>query len=130
MNDYEEAMALFDKIITSEPNIDCPGPHAADALYFSAMLAADRANIYENPEYFEEAIYRHRRIPSTDNFWRSSITQFLAGLIKWRPSHFGITGEGLPEARSLDPEVTSFGHLFAPDPPLTTLTGGRFQKRG
>jgi tetratricopeptide (TPR) repeat protein len=58
IDDYEEAMALFDKVITSEPNGDCPGPHATDARYHSAMLAGGRAATYESPEYLEEAIYR------------------------------------------------------------------------
>ena len=116
IHDYEEAMTLFDKIIASEPDIDCPRPHAASALFFSALVAMDRARVYENPESLEEAIYRHRnflRIPSTDDIQRSVITQGLASLIRERSSHFGITEEDLPEARhgSPDTKVTSFAHL-------------------
>jgi len=122
IDDYDEAMALFDKIITSDPNRDCPGPDAARALFSSVILAGDRAGIYENPECLEEAIYRHRKflsIPSTDDFKRSAVTGRLASLIRKRSSYFGITGEGLPEshslpeARSPNPEVTSFRHLTA-----------------
>ena len=116
MDDYKEVMALFDKIITSEPNINCPGPIAAVALFSSAIIAADRAEIYKNPEYLEEAIYRHReflRIPSIDDFTHSTITRGLANLIGDRSSHFGITAEGLPEARPPDPDVTTFRHLIA-----------------
>jgi len=116
IDDYEEAMSLFDKIITSEPNRDCPGPHAASALFFSAILAAERASMYDNPEYLEEAIYCQRkflRIPSTDDIRRSMISQKLAGLIKQRSDHFGITGEGLTETPVPGPEVTSFSHLVA-----------------
>jgi len=116
MDDYEEAMALFDKVITSEPNRDRPGPLAACALFFSAILASERADIYENPEFLEEAIYRHRkflRIPSTDDFRRSAITRMLAVITLKRSSHYSITGEDLPEARTPDPEVTSFAHLVA-----------------
>ena len=115
MDDYQEAMALYDQIITSEPNIDCPGPYAASALFYSAILASDRADIYENPEYLEEAIYRHRkflRIPSTDDFRRSTIARVLARLAGKRSSHFG-SGGGLPETPSPDQEVTSFRHLVA-----------------
>jgi hypothetical protein len=64
----------------------------------------------------EEAIHRHRnflRIPSTNDFNRSEVTGALASLIRVRSSHFGITGEGLPEARSPHSEVTSFRHLVA-----------------
>jgi len=116
MDDYEEAMTLFDKIITSEPNRDCPGPHAAGALFISAMLAGERACIYKKPEYLEEAIYylrRFLRIPSADDFNRSLVTSMLAILIRGRSSRFGITGEALPEAGSPDPEGTSFAHLVA-----------------
>ena len=116
MDDYEEVMALFDKIVTSEPNGDCPGPHAAGALFVSAMLAADRALIYKNPEYLEEAIYFHRRflrIPPTDDFQRNMAAEGLDNFIRRRSSHFGITGEGLPEAHSPDLEGTSFAHLVA-----------------
>jgi len=116
IDDYKEAMALFDKIITSDPNRDCPGPDAASALFFSAILAGDRATILDNPECLEEAIYRNRkflRIPSTDDFECSMATWMLATLIEKRSSHFGITGERLSEAPSPDPESTSFHHLLA-----------------
>jgi len=116
IDDYEEAMAHFDKIITSDPNRDCLGPDAASALFFSVVLAGDRADIYENPEYLEGAIYQHRNflgIPSTDDFKRSVVTGKLASLMRERSSYFGITGEGLPGERSPDPEVTSFRHLTA-----------------
>jgi len=115
IDDYEEATALFDKIISSDLNRDCPGPYPSTALFYAAILAAVRAGIYKNPEYLEEAIYCHRkflRIPSTDDLRRSIITRVLASLIKERSSQFGITVEGLPEACSLYPEVT-FSHLVA-----------------
>ena len=116
IDEYEESMALFDKVITSEHNRDCPGPLATAALYFSAILAVDRSDVYENPEYLEEAIYCHRRflrIPSTDDFQRSATAWVLAKLIRKRSRHFGITGEGLLEAPPPVPEVTSFPHLIA-----------------
>ena len=116
LDEYDELMALFDKVITSEPNSDSPGPLATAALYFSAINAVNRADVYENPEYMEEAIYCHRRflrIPSTDDVQRRATTLVLAKLIRKRSMHFGITGEGPPEAPSPDPEVTSFPHLIA-----------------
>jgi len=116
IDDYKEAMALFYKVITSGPNRDCPGPTAVSALYFSAILAAERADVYENPEYLEEAIHCHRkflRLPSTNDFQRSTITRGLANLTRRRSSHFGITEEGLKEAHSPDLEVASFSHLVA-----------------
>jgi len=116
MDDYEEAMALFDKVITSDPKTDCPGPQATSALYNSAALATERARMYDNPEYFEEAIYCQRkflRIPSPDDWRRRTISEELALFLRARSTRFGITGEGIPEARSPDPEATSFSHLVA-----------------
>jgi len=116
MDDYEEAMTILDKIITSNPNRDCPGPAAASALFCSALLADDRSRIFHNPEYLEEAIYFHRRflrIPSTDDSQRNIITRGLALLTYVRSSHLGITGEDPPESYYPDPEGTSFAHLVA-----------------
>lgn len=116
INDYKEVMALFDRIITSEPNRDCPGPYAARALFDSAILAMHRAHIYKNPEGSEEAIHRYcnfLRIPSPNDFKHRKITWLLAQFISKRSSHFGIAVEGLPEGGFPDPEVTSFRHLIA-----------------
>ena len=114
MDDYEEAMALSDEIITSDPNRDCPGLHASVALYTSAILASERAENHEIPEYLEDAIYRSRRflrIPSTNEFERNMITERLETHLRARSRLFGITREDLPEAHSPDPEVTSFRNL-------------------
>ena len=116
IDDYKEAITLFDQIITSEPNRDCPGPVTANALYFSAILAADRVNIYKNPDCLEEAICFHRnflRITSTDNFRRSLITEGMAILVRKSSSNFGITREDPPETPSPDQEIISFPHLIA-----------------
>ena len=116
MDDYEEAMALFDKVIASQPNSDCLGPYMASALFFSAILAAERSRIYKNPGYLEEAIHRHReflRIPSTNDSNHSTIIRGLKILTRERSSHFNITGKGLPPARFPDPQVTSFRNLVA-----------------
>jgi len=115
-DDYEEAMALLDKIITSDPDKDCPKPDAANALYFSAVLAAERARTYCTPECIEEAIFRSRkflRIRSADDSWRRAVTEILASLTKVRSGYLGTTRKGLQEALSPDPEVTSFPHLVA-----------------
>jgi len=123
IDDYEEAMILFDKIIASDLNRDCPGLYPSNALFYSAILAAVRAAIYKDPVYLEEAIYCQRkflRMSSTDDLRRSIITRVLASLIEERSSQFGITVEGLPEAHSLFPEVT-FPHLVVPLNPRSTI---------
>ena len=118
IDDYEEAMALFDKIISSESNANHPGPHPEDVAFFSALLAWNRACIHWNPEDFEEAIHRFRsflRISTTDDFRvrRGYITEILARVLNSRSVWFGVT-EGSQE--SGDTEVTdvpSFSGLVA-----------------
>ena len=105
IDDYEEAMALFDKIISSESNGIYPGPYLEDAAYYSASLAWNRARIYSNPEDIEEAIHRCRsflKISSTDDFRRRKITELMAPIMVLRSATFGVT-EGSQEAQ---PDVT------------------------
>ena len=116
IDDYEEAMALLDKIITSDLDKDCPGPDAANALYSSVRLAAERALIYRTPECIEEAIFRSRkflRIISAADCRRRTVTGVLENLMGVRSGYLGTTREGLQEALPPDPEVTSFPHLVA-----------------
>jgi len=117
IDDYEEAMALFDKIISSESNGNYPGPYLEDAAYSSASLAWNRVRIYGNPESFEEMIHRSRsflRISSTDDFRHRTVTELLEPIMTLR-STFGVT-EGSQEAQSGATKVTdvlSFSGLVA-----------------
>ena len=119
IDDHDEAMALFDKIITSESesNRDSPAPEVRRARYYSAGLSRGRVRMYGTPEYLEEAIYRHReflRTLPTDVDWnRGEITRQLAVLMATRARDLGVTEDGLPEALFPDAEVTSFPHLSA-----------------
>jgi len=116
LDDYKEAITLFDKITSSESNGDSPALYFEDAAHNSAAIAWNRANIYGNPEYIEEAIYRCRaylRIPHADDFNRGIITNLLTKLMEKRSDSFGVM-EGLQEARSRNPEATyvpSFSRL-------------------
>jgi len=118
IDDYEEAMALLDKIISSESNGNDPGPGLEDAAYSSALLAWNRVRIYKNPEHFEEAVHRCRsflRVSSTDDFRRRTITELLAPMMKLRSMLFGVT-EDSQDPQSGDKEVTdvpSFSGLIA-----------------
>jgi len=118
INDYEEAMALLDKIIPSESDGDSQGPYVKQAIRTAASLAWDRVRIYDDPECLEEAIYRFRaclRISSTEDHNHHTIEEMLALLLERRSSRIGIT-DGLQEARLRKAEVTyvpSFPHLAA-----------------
>jgi len=120
IDDYEEAMAIFDKIISSESNGNYPGPYLEDAAYSSASLAWNRAHIYKNPKHIEPAVYRSRsflRISSTDDFRRRKITELLNPTVTLRSMTSGVT-EGLQEAQYGDTElevtdVSSFSGLVS-----------------
>src|SRR5260221_4586694 len=95
IDDYEEAMALFDKIISSGPNGSYPGHYLEDAVYSSALLAWNRTRVYcSSPEYVEEVVRRCRsflRISSTDDIRRRTITKTLAHVVEMRSRSFGGT---------------------------------------
>ena len=118
IDDYEEAMALFAKIISSESDGNDSGPYLEEAAYSSALLAWNRTRIYSNPEYDEEAIHHSRsflRISSADDIRRRTITEALAWIMRARSVSFGVT-EDSQEAQSSDTEVTdvpSFSGLVA-----------------
>ena len=118
IDDYEEAMALFDKILSSEPHGDEPGSYLQDAAYNSALLAMTRSRIYMNQECFEEAIHRCRsflRISPTDDPRRCRITKSVASRMELRSMAYGAT-ESSQESQSGDTEVIdvpSFSGLVA-----------------
>ena len=115
LNDYKEAMALFDKI-TFKSIRDSPRQDFENVTYNAVALACNRATIYENPGHIEEAIYRcqaYLRIPRADDFRHGIVTSCLAKFMGKRSDNFGVM-DGLQEARSCDPEATyvpSFSRL-------------------
>ncbi len=61
-DDYEEAMSIYDEIITSSPPGDTFVPLAQHQVTALAMF---RSEIHQTPEYLEEAIYRARAFSSS-----------------------------------------------------------------
>jgi len=118
IDDYEEAMAIFDRIISSESSGNDPGSHLDDVAFNSAFLACNRAGIHWNPEDIEEAIHRSHvflRMSSTDDPRRHLITALLTPVMKLRSISFGVT-EDSQEAQAGDTEITdvpSFSGLVA-----------------
>ena len=118
IDDYKEAMAIFDKIISSESIGSCPGSYLEDAAYSSVYLACRRDLIYRNPEHLEEVAGRCRsflKIISTDDPRRRTIAGILSLIMKSRSTSFGVT-EDSQETQSDDAKVTdcpSFSGLVA-----------------
>ena len=59
-NDFEEAMAILNRIITFRGSGDEPSSQKLKALDLAASLASTRFHAYGKPEHLEHAIYRHR----------------------------------------------------------------------
>ena len=61
-DDYEEGMAILDRIVTFCSPGDGPSPYRKYALYSAAMFAKARFDVYRRPENLEHAIYRNRAL--------------------------------------------------------------------
>jgi CHAT domain-containing protein len=119
-DDYEDAMAFFDKDIALHSPADNPNPLLGPASYLAATMAYGRLTFYGNPEYLEEAIFRYRAcldLYSPADPLRGAIIQTLERLERSRFKEFGVThGHRLPESCSSSPEVIdrpSLPHLAA-----------------
>ncbi|KAI0283884.1 CHAT domain-containing protein [Russula brevipes] len=100
-DDYEEAMTVLDKIITSGP-----GEYLMDALDGASTLANRRFTFFGKPEYLQEAIFRQRAyldaLPLEDP-QRPIATHFLTKLERRRFMEFRVTNDPRG-AHSGDPE--------------------------
>lgn len=120
-DDYENAMAALDKMLTGNSPTDSPGPYVRQALHAAAGLAGDRFRYHGDPKYLEEALSRYRTILDStprDDPNRGGVIQSLVELERSRFNEFGVTGL-LPEALSIDSgaegvvDPPSFSHLAA-----------------
>jgi CHAT domain len=105
--DYKEAMSNLDRIITSYSPSDCPGSLQDGALLMAADLSFFGYHLFGNPEFLEEAIFRHRtllNLISPEHPQRPVKAQQLAELEKQRFEHFGVT-VGLQDAPSRSSRV-------------------------
>lgn len=120
IDDYEEAMAILDKIMASRSHENCSKSKSCveRASHLCLLMAGARMYIYGELEYLEEAIDRCRAflsIVSADDPLHLHYTRWLARLLEQRSRDLGVT-EGLQEAHSIGLEVAhfpSFSHLAA-----------------
>ena len=116
--DYEAAMALLDRIITSHSPAESPNEYLTIALSTAAEAAHFRFILDGTAEQLEQAISRtraHLISTSLEDPKRGDIIQFLEGLERERLDNFGVT-HALPEAHPSNPETTPlppFSHLTA-----------------
>ena len=86
--DFQEAIALFDKIAASNPLGD---PSRSHALEWAALVAAGQFNFHPNLENLEEAISRSRAAladPTPENHYR--LTENLEALMKPHAEYFHL----------------------------------------
>jgi hypothetical protein len=108
-DDYDDAMAILDKIIASHSSADDPDlrSRAQGAAKLAATFAYGRFMDYKKPDHLEEAIFCHRAYLSTltlEDPERRNCIQYLTDLEKKRSDEFGVKITD-SKARFPDPEV-------------------------
>ena len=107
IDDYNDAMAPLDKVISTHFPGDCLSQNVRLSLGSAASLAHYRFNLSGDPEHLEEAIVRFRAylgsIPLEDPE-SGNIIRSLADLERRRFNEFGVTN-GLEEVHSGNPDV-------------------------
>jgi len=114
-DDYEEGMAILDRILTFPDSGDEPSLVRKQALGWAAMFAKGRFDAYGKPEHLEHAIYRFRTcLDGTDieDPNRPGMIEVLSGLEGLRLDGTANTKDALsipPESA----ELPSFRNLIA-----------------
>jgi tetratricopeptide (TPR) repeat protein len=96
INDYEEAMAIADKIVGEHSPGDSLTRTQRKAIQLIQVLVASRLNTYSSPEYLEDAIHRFRTLlclPSLPDQDRTSLVDALNDYARQRFWYFGGTGD-------------------------------------
>ena len=106
-DDYEEAMALLERIIDPNQPGGCPDSIRVQASSLTALLALSRSTIFGNPEYSEVTISHLRTLLSTssiDEGRRLQITDLLAMQARQHFTQYSLA-ENLEEANSNTSQV-------------------------
>jgi hypothetical protein len=93
MDDFEEAMAILDRIVATHSPGNSPTKMQTDAMVLISVLLVSRGNVFSRPEYLEDAIHRLRTfIPCLPDDDRPKLTEVLTAFIQQRFNYFGVTG--------------------------------------
>jgi tetratricopeptide (TPR) repeat protein len=95
INDYEEAMAIADKIVAAHSPGDRLTQRQIKAVALISTLLLFRLDSYSRPDYLEDAIHRFRtllRLPSLPDRLRTVLTGGLNICAQRRFKYFGVTG--------------------------------------
>jgi tetratricopeptide (TPR) repeat protein len=93
MDDYEEAMAIADKIVTTHSPGNSPTMIQRNAMMLISVLLGFRLNTFSRPEYLEDAVHRIRTfVPCLPDEDRIQLTRMLNSLTCQRFDYFGVAG--------------------------------------
>ncbi len=95
INDYEEAIAIADKIVAAHSPGASLTPQQTQAIQLIKVLVVSRLNSHMSPEYLEDSIQRFRTLlcfPSLPDKVRTDLAVILDSYVRRRFSYFGVTG--------------------------------------
>jgi tetratricopeptide (TPR) repeat protein len=93
MNDYEEAIAIADRIVATRSPGNSPTRIQINAMMLTSSLLVSRCNSFSRPEYLEDALHRIRTfVPCLPNEYRSRLATVLNSLTHRRSLYFGVAG--------------------------------------
>ena len=114
INDYEEAIAIADKIVATYSPGDNPTTTEKNALQLIQVLVVSLLNSYSSPEYLEEAIHRFRTLlclPFLPDDDRSYLVVALDDYERQRFTYFGVTENSGETISNISDE--SFTYVFS-----------------
>jgi CHAT domain-containing protein/tetratricopeptide (TPR) repeat protein len=93
MDDYEEAIAIADKIVATHSPGNNPTMIQTDAMMLVSHLLVSRLNTFSRPEYLEDAVHRiHSFVPCLPDEERTLLAGILHSLTRRRFQYFGVAG--------------------------------------
>jgi tetratricopeptide (TPR) repeat protein len=93
MSDYEEAIAIADKIVATYSPGNSPTTLQRNAMMLISFLLGSRLNTFSRPEYLEDAVHRIRAfVPCLPDEDRTMLANILNSLTERRLHYFGVAG--------------------------------------
>jgi CHAT domain-containing protein len=130
MSDYEEAIAIADKIVATYSPGNCPTEMQRNAMMLTSCLLASRLDMSSRPEYLEDAIHRIRTfLPSLPDEDRTMLASFLNSLMQRRFDYFGVAGNS-GEAPPTNPRLNLHASIvFGGGPALGVCKGPQMEEK-
>jgi CHAT domain-containing protein len=122
MNDYEEAIAILDRIVATHSPENSLTRIQRDAMILISFLLGSRLNSFSRPEYLEDAVHRIRTfIPCLPGEDRTMLTMILDSCTRQRFDYFGVAGNSGGETPNPDFSIRSQFVLVGDSDPALIL---------